>query len=441
MKVTERYQIAGSRSAEIAASIETAVREGRLGHGTQLPPVRELAEVLQVATGTVAAAYQRLRDRGVVTTSGRRGTRVAKRPPLPMAPTPLPPGVRDLASGNPDPAVLPDLRPALSRLDPGPHLYAEQAHSPALGELAARELTADGIPVPALAVVGGALDGIERALMAHLQPGDRVAVEDPGYPRVLDLLQAIGLAPLPVPIDESGLLPDALRAALAGGAAAVVLTPRAQNPTGAALGPDRAAALREVLRARPEVLVVEDDHAGSVAGYPALTVCEPDRPAWAVLRSFSKALGPDLRLAVMTGAEATVARVTGRQMLGTGWVSHLLQGVVTEVLTDPATEWLLARAATTYATRREALIGALAARGIPARGRSGLNVWIPVRDEARVTALLLDAGWAVAPGERYRLRTPPGLRVTIATLTPEEAGAFADDLARCLAPGRTTYAG
>lgn len=441
MKVTERYQIVGSRAADIAASVEAAVREGRLGHGTQLPPVRELAGMLGVSAGTVAAAYQRLRDRGVVTTSGRRGTRVASRPPLPMAPAPLPSGVRDLASGNPDPALLPDLRPALARIDPGPHLYAEEAHSPALGELAARELTADGIPVPALAVVGGALDGIERALMAHLQAGDRVAVEDPGYPRVLDLLSAIGLIPHPVPIDHAGLLPDALEAAVAGGVAAVVLTPRAQNPTGAALDPDRAAALREVLRARPEVLIVEDDHAGTVAGAPALTVCDADRPAWAVLRSFSKALGPDLRLAVMTGAAPTVARVAGRQMLGTGWVSHLLQGVVTEVLTDPATEWLLARAAATYAARRDALVAALAAHGIPATGRSGLNVWIPVRDEARLTALLLDAGWAIGPGERYRLRTRPGLRVTVATLTPEEATAFAADLARCLTPGHATYAG
>src|SRR5206468_460557 len=234
-----------------------------------------------------------------------------------------------------------------------------------------------------LAVVGGALDGIERVLQAHLRPGDRVAVEDPGYVAVFDLLAALGLAPEPVAVDETGPVPDDLARALRAGAAAFVLTPRAQNPTGAALDAARARELRRVLGRHPDVLVVEDDHAGPVAGVPALSVCHA-RERWAHVHSVSKSLGPDLRLAILAGDATTVARVEGRQSVGTGWVSHLLQDIVLALWSDPATNTCLRRAAEAYTARRDKLLRALAAHGIPAQGRSGLNVWIPVPEEAPV---------------------------------------------------------
>ena len=117
--------------------------------------------------------------------------------------------------------------------------------------------------------MGGALDAIERVLQAHLRPGDRVAVEDPGYPGVLDLVAALGLVPEPVPLDDAGVRPEGLQRALRAGARACVLTPRAQNPTGAAFDEKRVRALRQVLDAHPDVLVIEDDHAGPGGGRAA----------------------------------------------------------------------------------------------------------------------------------------------------------------------------
>ena len=210
-------------------------------------------------------------------------------------------------------------------------------------------------------------------LQAHLRPGDRIAVEDPGYVAVFDLVAALGLVAEPVRVDDSGPLPGDLARALRAGVEAFIATPRAQNPTGAALDPARARELRAVLARQPEVLVVEDDHAGPVAGRPALSVCQ-GRERWAIVRSVSKSLGPDLRLAILIGDPTTVARVEGRQSVGTGWVSHLLQDLVAGLWSDPATERLLRRAADVYAARRNALLRSLRAHGFAAHGSSGLNV-------------------------------------------------------------------
>ncbi len=420
-----QYRPTGRNASEIARDVETAVREGRIAAGVALPPVRGLAAALGLSPVTVAAAYRELREKGIARGNGRAGTHITAAPPIgPRPPLAVPDGVRDLMVGSPDPALL----PRLPSVTPPPRLYGDPPVTPRLGRVAAERFRSDGIDPAHLAVVGGALDGVERVLGAWLRQGDRVAVEDPGYPPAADLLGAMDLRAAPMPMDEFGVLPDALRGALARGCQAVLLTPRAQAPTGAAWDRARARELAEVLASRPDVLVIEDDHAGPVSGATAYSVVGGAQ-RWATIRSASKSLGPDLRLAVLAGDAVTVSRVEGRQALGTGWVSFLLQETVAELWQDAAVGRLLERAATAYAERRGYLLDALARRGIPATGRSGLAVWVPVADEPGTTTALLRRGWAVAPGERFRIASPPAIRIGTGTLTSDEASRLAADIA------------
>lgn len=346
---------------------------GRAPPGSVLPSVRALAAELGVATGTVAAAYRLLAGRGIVEGHRRAGTRVRRPVDVRRRGTAVPLGLRDLATGNPDPALLPDLGQALTKAtatngdgrgpcgllaepagppakvvqptslpvtppaspsanaptsSTGGRLYGGAAVLPALESWARRSFEADGIILEGLTVASGALDAVQRALEVHLRPGARVAVEDPGYAGLLDLLGVLGLVAEPVRVDADGMVATALGTALARGAQAVVLTPRAQNPTGAALTPARARALQDVCRRAPDVLVVEDDHAGPVSGAPAVTVVGGSSGRGrrvVVVRSFSKSLGPDLRLAMVAADLHTVAAIEARQSVGAGWVSHLLQ--------------------------------------------------------------------------------------------------------------------
>jgi DNA-binding transcriptional MocR family regulator len=430
VNILVRYRPHGRTAKEISASVEAGVRSGQLTPGDQLPPVRELAGQLGLSPTTVAAAYGNLRRRGITTGTGRAGTRIRPAPPVSSRVyLSAPAGTRDLITGGPDLELLPLLPARPAR--PSSRMYAEAPVSPQLRRLAAGQLAADGIDAASLTVTGGALDAIERVLATWLTPSDRVIVEDPGHAVTFDLVAAMGYAVVPVPVDDWGIRPAELDHALTRGAGALIITPRAQAATGAAWDAGRAGGIAEVLRRYPSVGVIEDDHAGPVAGVPALSVSAA-RDRWAVIRSVSKSLGPDLRLAVLAGDEATITRVAGRQALGTGWVSYQLQEMVADMWTDPSVVRSLRTAADVYARRRGALRSALRRHGITASGRSGFTCWVTVSDEDGVASSLAAAGWAVAPGQRFRIAAPPGVRISSARLEQADAVPFAAEFARAL---------
>ncbi|KAF1012825.1 MAG: Vitamin B6 salvage pathway transcriptional repressor PtsJ [Stenotrophomonas maltophilia] len=356
-------KITGRSAEAIFDSIREGIGTGQLAAGSVLPPVRELAERLGVNRNTVAAAYKRLDGAGLASTAGRRGT-VVRGPVAAMAREGSTPGLalHDLASGNPDPRLLPVLRMQAS----APRLYGTATVDVRMQRLARASLDADCPPGYALELTHGAVDGIERLLAAWLLPGDRIAVEDPCFLGSLNVLAAGGQAVLPVAVDAHGMQVDALRSALDAGARAVLLTPRAHNPTGASLDARRARALRQLLAGYPQVAVLIDDHYALLSQQAYHSVLPVDGRRWALLRSLSKALGPDLRLAWLGCDQDTATRLRLRLRLrlagGTGWVSHLLQNAAIAVLESSPQRARIATAGVRYQQRLQALQEQLRAR-------------------------------------------------------------------------------
>lgn len=447
---------------EIATSVRDLVAFGALVPGAELPTVRALADRLGVNRNTVASAYAVLVKAGVAETGGRRGTRIAGIPQVPReidwttglsttdgaadtAQEPVAgPGARpgpgrasglvDLASGNPDRALLPNLitPAAVGRYETV--LYGDPAIDPGLLAWAVEHVSPLLPAVHGLVVAHGAVDAIDRVLGAYLTRGDAVAVEDPCFLASIGVLRVNGYRTAPVATDAHGMVPASLAEAISGGVRAVVCTVRALNPTGASVTAQRAAELRGVLVEHPHVLVVEDDHFAGIATTDYHRVTPPEHPRWALIRSFSKFLGPDLRLAVVAADPDTIKRLETRLAVGATWVSRLLQHIAYQLLIDPSVSELLARAAGAYRERRLLLLEALQRLGTPvsAMGTDGLNVWVELdRPAAPIVARLAARGWAVSDGATYSLtdKPTPAVRVTVSTLTPTQATAFADDLA------------
>jgi DNA-binding transcriptional MocR family regulator len=401
----------------LARAVSRAVSEGSLAGGERLAPIRTVAAELALSPTTVSSAWALLVRSGTIATDGRRGTVVSDG--IGAGPTRYRRALdhvasfaTDLSTGVPDPALLPDLGPALHRLQ-GVASSGSYLDAPVLPELA-DVLRADWpFEADTLTVVDGAMDALDLLTATTVRYGDRVAVEHPSFPPLLDLLEAVGAEAVPVDLDDDGPLPGSLAAALAAGVEVVHLQPRAQNPTGASLTEARADALADVLRPTSAV-VIENDSAGAVATSPLVSLAGrlPDRVVH--IRSFSKSFGPDLRLAAVGGPARLLDPVVQRRFLGQGWSSRLLQHVLLDLLTQPASTAAVESARAAYAARRSAVVEALAGHGIPVGGRDGLNIWLPVADETAALLRLASAGIGATAGAPFAVRRefPPYLRVT-----------------------------
>jgi DNA-binding transcriptional MocR family regulator len=425
----------------IAAAVSRLVTAGALPAGTRLPTVRDVARELGVSPTTVSEAWRSLTRAGAIQTRGRSGTFVAP-PVLPRQRwryTQLGDATaevsRDLSTGVPDHDLLPDLTDALKRIGDG-RLTTSYLDAPVLPRLEAVLRERWPYPPARLTVVDGALDALDRVIAAAVRFGDHVVVENPTFPPLLDLLQEAGATVVGVPLDESGLRPDRLHEVLSEyPAVALFLQPRAHNPTGASISAARAAELAAILRDFPDVLVVEDDHAGDIATAAPVSLGRFLPEQVIHVASFSKSHGPDLRLAAIGGPAGLVSAVADRRLLGPGWSSRLLQGVLLDLLTDPAAAGQVAGARSAYATRRAALLAALRSRGVTATAADGINLWMAVDDQQNAMVALAAHGIAVAPGAPFCVTPLPAdhVRVT-AGLIAEGFDELADALAAAAVP-------
>ncbi|HET8599761.1 MAG TPA: aminotransferase class I/II-fold pyridoxal phosphate-dependent enzyme [Segeticoccus sp.] len=434
--IEERLEDPSARG--LANAVSNAVRDGVIVAGTRLPPIREVATQLALSPTTVSASWSLLSRSGTIHTEGRRGTTVTD-PGTPAA------GryrqalehqsdfALDLSTGVPDAALLPSLGQALRALRTAgtPGSYLEEPVLPRL-----LDVLRDDWPYAAteLTVVDGAMDGIEQIARTTLRFGDRVAVEHPCFPPLVDLLESMGVRTVGVPVDEDGMSAADLAEALTSPIVAVVLQPRAQNPTGVSLSERRARELVKALRPT-NTLVIEDDSAGAIATSPALSLGRWLPGQTVHIRSFSKSHGPDLRLAALSGPAPLMHEVRARRQVGQGWSSRLLQRILLSLLTEQESIAQVEHARVEYARRRSALVDALEAHGIPVGGSDGINIWVPVHDETATVVRLASQGIGVTPGAPFAvLDDEEGhIRVTCGLLAEGQA-----DLAQHLAAAART---
>lgn len=395
-------------------ALRAAIADGELSAGEQLPAQRAVAGLLGVDLTTVTRAYALAREQGLVEGEAGRGTFVRRRAGEEEA------GRVDLSMNLPPPplglslsALLRETTAAvLARTDPAALL----AYHAGPGSLAQRSAgaawTAPSLgPVDPdrMVVCAGAQAALSAILAVETTPGQPVVVEALTYPGLLSALAARSLRPVACPMDEEGLIPQALAERLAAsGASLVVLTPAWQNPTTATMSPARRAAVVEAC-ARAGARIIEDDAYGRLIepAPPALARLAPDR-VWHVA-TLAKALTPGLRIAYVAAPDPDAAR----RLAAAGHAlcqmpAPLMAAVATAWVRDGAAEAVLAGVRAEASARR-----VLAAQLLPqAKGPAGcLHVWLDQDVEAAAEGLSLAparlfAAEGAARGARLSLGAP-----------------------------------
>jgi DNA-binding transcriptional MocR family regulator len=419
-------------------ALETAamIRSGVIEIGTHLPAVRELAQSLGVSPATVSAAWGQLRRQKVIAGRGRNGVWVCGDT---LSPRPA----RfekignfgehisaDLTLSAPDPQLLPDLREALLSGMAAENLnsYHREAISPAL--LAAVQSDWPYAAEAFMATDGG-FDAMNLTLQTLLMQGSVVAIEDPTASRLLDMLDNLNAQVLPVKCDEFGPIPESLQAALAKNPSAFIYQPSTHSHCGHVMNAERFAELAALL-AESNALIVEDDGIGQLSHAAPLSMGSVLPKRTVHVRSYSKAYGPDLRLAVLSGSRELIKQVISFRNFGAGWSSRILQQSLAYLIKDEKTQQGIAHAKAVYAQRRKAMSDALQLRGVHIPHRDGLAMWIPVPSEQFALVTLAARGIAVLPGERSRIGPGQFIRISTSQLKAEQVDIIADAIVLAL---------
>ncbi len=446
---------------QLAACLRAWIEAGRLRVGEQLPPTRDLARALGLARNTVLQAYLTLIDAGLAYSHVGQGTFVAARtatgPATPTArPAPsfaprafawdglfairgrdLPPSgllrrlrddrrwAVDFRGGHVDAGSLPTAAlaractRALRRDAAAMAAHRDPRGWPALREQVAHRLVARGIacgPDDVLIVAGAqqALDLIGRVL---LDPGDTVAMEQPGYFGATLAFRACGAHLVGVPVDGDGLrTTDLARLLRARRVKLLYTTPAVQSPSGVALADARRHALLELADAH-QLPVVEDDYDSELRlGAPTPPALKTHDAAGQVIyvATFSKALFPGMRIGYVVAARPVLERLAIAHFATEFQTSPLLQAALVELLAAGDLDRHVRRVRRTYAERLTALRTALAESmpdgttiGTPAGGNT---LWVglpPGVDADGVFAAAREQDVVYDRGDACFLAPPP----------------------------------
>jgi GntR family transcriptional regulator / MocR family aminotransferase len=383
-------------SEQVYQAIRSAVLDGRLSVNERVPASRELAEQLNISRNTVLAAYERLTSEGYLQSHLGSGTFVdqgfrsatshkdcaahfeapslsalGRRVHEPTAIVPRRDLPFDFRPGVPDLKHLPVSTwrrissRQISRLSAKTAYYGDAAGDPSLREAIARHFgrtRALHCNPDDIVIVNGTQQSLDILGRLLIEPGDVVAVEDPGYPGALAAFRALGAHIIPVPVDRDGLCTSRLppRAKL------VYVTPSHQFPLGI---PMSLARRRELLAWAKEnsALVVEDDYDSEFRyeGRPLDALQGLDKAGQVVyLGTFSKVLFPSLRLGFIVLPNWLFPKFLSLKWLTDRHTETLEQHVLAQFIKDGHFGRHIRRMQKIYADRRNALLAAI-------------NQWLP----------------------------------------------------------------
>lgn len=421
---------------QLAEQVRAAIRDGRIQAGHRLPSTRDLSREVEVSRAVAQAAYDQLHAEGWIEGRTGSGTYVADV-------VPLPPATAERARPHqpPEPDLL-TLRPGIPFIattpDPGwrrawrevsaqtpPRGYDNSAGLPELRAALAEHVgRVRGIACGPenLVITNGTVHGLRLQLSTTLAPGDRLAMEDPGYVNAANAARSHGLEIADVPVDADGMRVDAL----VDDVAAVYVTPSHQYPLGGRLPVARRNELIRWAR-RTGATLIEDDYDSEfrydVAPLPALAQLDLDRVVH--LGTLSKMLSPSLRLGWLVASTAVVDRIAAFREDASDWPAWPMQAALLAMLRDGYLDHLVRRSSRLYADRRNLTCRMLAPYGRVVGQDAGLHITLLLPDHVDdqvLAAKARAAGVAVAPLADYRrtIQGPPGLVIGYATPSDED---------------------
>jgi DNA-binding transcriptional MocR family regulator len=452
----------GNRRSVRAALVEelrASIGDGALAPGLPLPSVRRLARERAVSAFTAAEVYNVLAAAGLVEARRGSGYFVAGTPPV--VPARSADATADAlwerrveartrpilvdAGGGWLPAawqfgdgVRAGLR-ALARLPLPTDGYGSPLGLESLRAHFAMQLRGRGLALgpEQLVLTQGASQALDLVVRTLLGPGDRVAVDEPGYPPLLELLRARGARLIGIPRTAEGPDPEALAtAARRRGLKALFTNTTLQNPTGTTTSLPVARRLLEVAD-RHGLLVVEDDIFADLAPTPVTTLATLDQCRRVVyVSSVSKSISPTLRVGYLAAPAELAPRLARLKALSALASSELSERLVLEVLTQPHYRRHLEALRRRLTQSQAAVQRTLLERGVELafRPAAGMFLWarLSARDSVgRLWRAAVEAGVLLAPGELFRAdgRASPYWRFNVAQCGGAALGAFLDGLA------------
>ncbi|WP_374449499.1 PLP-dependent aminotransferase family protein [Stella sp.] len=420
----------GPKYRAIADALAEDIRRGAMRPGTRLPTHRDLAWRLGLTVGTVTRAYAEAERRGLIAGEVGRGTYVRGAAPADVAisysaaDVATQPALIDLSLNFP---VIPgheaDLAAALRHLAGRGDLAALLPYHPHAGRAADRAAGAawigrSGLPVrlEEVAVTAGGQHGIVACLAAVAASGDTVLVENLTYPGVKAAAALLGLKLVGVAIDEQGLVPDALAAALrATGAKAVYCMPTLHNPTAVVMPAARRQAVAEVA-ARHQVPIIEDDCYGFLVPDAPPAIAALGIAEGLFLTSLSKSIAAGQRIGYVTARPGRLERVT-QAIRATSWMASPIAAAIATGWIGDGTAERMVRERRAEAAARQAMVEAALPGARAPGGAVSYHAWLRLPDGWRADEFVAEArrrGVAVTPPTAFavsRQAAPDAVRI------------------------------